>query len=544
MASKKNLAMSSDEKVFSEDAQEDTVLENLGYQQELKRSFGLLGMIGFSFSIVTSWTALGGVLIVGVESGGPPVMIYSWIGISIFALAVAYSMAEMCSAYPLAGGQYSWVAVLAPPKIARGMSWATGWFMITGILAMGATNNFIGANFILGQANLSFPSYTIERWHTVLLAYLIALISTGVNIYGPHLLDRISRFILLWNILSFVIVVITILATNDHKQPASFVFHDFQNFTGFSTGFAAILGLLQSSFGMCCYDAPAHMTEEMKNASREAPKAIIMSVYIGAITGFIFLISVCFCIGDISSTASSTTGVPLIQIFYDSTGSVVGACFLSSLIVVIVLVCANALLAEGSRSLFAFARDNGLPFSSLFAKVESKRQVPVYAILLACAVQMALNSIYFGTLTGFNTVISIATEGFYLSYAMPLLARILAWFTGDTKNLPGPYNLGRYGVVMNGIGLIFLVFTSITFNFPTLAPVDSDNMNYTSAAIGIIGLISIVTWLISGRKAFTGPQTAGTVPVLEVRAAEVDETLDDTFAGKRETKDRNHIYSL
>ena len=53
--------MARDEKVFSEDAQEDNVLENLGYQQELKRSFGLLGMIGFSFSIVTSWSALGGV---------------------------------------------------------------------------------------------------------------------------------------------------------------------------------------------------------------------------------------------------------------------------------------------------------------------------------------------------------------------------------------------------------------------------------------------------------------------------------------------------
>ena len=253
--------MSADEKFAHEEVDEDVKLETLGYQQELKRSFSLLGMIGFSFSIVTSWTALGGVLIVGVESGGPPVMIYSWIGVSIFGLAVAYSMAEMCSAYPLAGGQYSWVAVLAPPKVARGMSWITGWFMIVGILAMGATNNFIGANFILGQANLSFPDYTIERWHTVLLAYLIAFVSTIINIYGPHLLDRISRFILLWNILSFVIVIITILATNDHKQSASFVFSDFQNFTGFNTGYAAILGLLQSSFGMCCYDAPAHMTE-------------------------------------------------------------------------------------------------------------------------------------------------------------------------------------------------------------------------------------------------------------------------------------------
>ncbi len=275
----------------------------------------------------------------------------------------------------------------------------------------------------------------------------------------------------------------------------------------------------------------------MKQPSREAPKAIVMAVYIGAITGFIFLIAVCFCIGDISSTASSTTGVPLIQIIYDSTGSVVGTCFLSSLLVVIGLVCANALLAEGSRSLFAFARDNGLPFSSLFAKVDSKRQVPVYAILLACAVQLALNSIYFGTLTGFNTVISIATEGFYLSYAMPLLARILSWFTGNVKVLPGPYNLGRYGIVVNAIGLVFLVFTSITFNFPTLAPVDSENMNYTSAALGIIGLISIVTWLISGRKSFTGPQIAGAVPVLEARAVEYPDNTEDQLAEKSEIKD-------
>ncbi|KAL8784274.1 MAG: hypothetical protein Q9195_009110 [Heterodermia aff. obscurata] len=509
----------STEKVFGEDIKEDVVLESLGYQQELKRSFGLIGMIGFSFSIVTSWSALGGVLIVGVESGGPPVMIYSWIGISIFALAVAYAMAEICSAYPVAGGQYSWVAVLAPPSVARGMSYVTGWFMLTGILAMGATNNFIGANFILGQANLSFPNYTIERWHTVLLTYLIAWISTLINIYGPHLLDKISRAAIIWNILSFVVVVITILACNDHKQPASFVFKDFQNFSGFGAAYCAILGLLQSAFGMCCYDAPAHMTEEMVNASREAPKAIVMSVYIGAITGFIFLISVCFCIGDITTTAESTTGVPLIEIFYNSTQSVVGACFLTSTLVVITLICANGLLAEASRSLFAFARDKGLPFSSTIAKVDPKRQVPIYAILLACVVQMALNSIYFGTLTGFNTVISIGTEGFYLSYAMPLLARIIAYFTAHATVIPGPYTLGKFSLPLNIIGLLFLLFTSITFNFPTLSPVDEEDMNYTSAAIGIIALVSIATWITTGRRGFTGPRIAG-VEAVGVEAVE------------------------
>ena len=97
------------------------------------------------------------------------------------------------------------------------------------------------------------------------------------------------------------------------------------------------------------------MTEEMKNAHKQAPRAIVMSVYIGAVTGFIFLISLSFCMGDIETTATSPTGVPVIKIF-NSTGSVGGTCALASLIAIAVLFCANSLMAEGSRAVFAFAR--------------------------------------------------------------------------------------------------------------------------------------------------------------------------------------------
>ena len=30
-------------------------------------------------------------------------------------------------------------------------------------------------------------------------------------------------------------------------------------------------------------------------------------------------------------------------------------------------------------------------------------------------------------------------------------------------------------------------------------------MNYTSAALGVIGVISLLTWVTTGHKAFTGP---------------------------------------
>lgn len=388
---------------------------------------------------------------------------------------------------------------------------------------MGATNNSIGANFVLGMANLVFPEYTIQRWQTVLVAYLIALMSTAINIWGAHLLNRLARFILIWNVGSFLVTMIVVLATNDHKQPASFVFSEFQNFSGWGPAMAAIVGILQACFGMCCYDAPSHMTEEMKSASKEAPKAIILSVVLGAVTGFAFLLTLCFCIGDIDTTANTSTGVPVIQIFYDSTGSKAGTCVLASMITVIVIVAGNNLLAEGSRSVYAFARDHGLPFSGVLSKVQTKHRIPLNAILLTLIVQLALDAIDFGTTTGFETVIAISTEGFCklsgdrlsvealltyvdVSYALALIARLLGFVTGHNPVMKGPFALPQpLSIVLNILGLLFLLFAAITFNFPQTYPVTHESMNYTSAAIGVIAVISFVTWITTGRKHFTGP---------------------------------------
>ena len=55
------------------------------------------------------------------------------------------------------------------------------------------------------------------------------------------------------------------------------------------------------------------------------------------------------------------------------------------------------------------------------------------------------------------------------------------------------------------MALIYLLFTSITFNFPTLKPVDSENMNYTSAAVGVVMLVALVTWMTSARGSFRTP---------------------------------------
>ncbi|KAK3641011.1 hypothetical protein LTR56_008399 [Elasticomyces elasticus] len=489
-------------------------LEEFGYKQELKRGFGFFGMIGFSFSVLTCWTALAGSLTVAIAAGGPPVIIYSWVGVCFFSLAVAYSFAEICSAYPVAGGQYSWMSILAPPKYAKVTSYICGWFIVIGFLSAGAANGFIGSNFVLGMAQLANPSYTIERWHTCLLCYLVLIIAALVNIFGRFLLDKLGRIMIIFNLLSFVVVMAVILPMDDHKQDAEFVFVTFQNSTGFGNAYTALLGILQAAFGMTGYDATAHMTEELHDARNTAPKAIIWSVWIGAVTGFAFLIAAMFCIGDLELVVSTPTGVPLIAIFQEATGSVRGALALTILITIIALVSLWFLMAQSSRVIFSFARDGGLPFSKWIAKVHPTLQVPINAILVVLVINAALMSIDFGSVTGFNTVLALCTEAFYLSYAMPLVARIWQHLKGE-HDIDSAYSLGRFGLPVNVVGLLYLIFAIITFNFPSISPVTADNMNYTSAAVGVSIIIATVTWFTTGRKHYAGPRRDGIVHTRE-----------------------------
>ena len=89
---------------------------------------------------------------------------------------------------------------------------------------------------------------------------------------------------------------------------------------------------------------------------------------------------------------------------------------------------------------------------------------------------------------------------------MPLFVRIWGRLTGRPE-IDSAYSLGRFGMLVNIIGIIYLAFTCITFNFPSVYPVTSSNMNYTCAAVGVSVLIATITWITTGRKNFTGPQT-------------------------------------
>lgn len=92
-----------------------------------------------------------------------------------------------------------------------------------------------------------------------------------------------TRTTVYWSLFGVVIISIVLLSMSD-KTSAEFVFTNYDNETGWSDGMAWILGLLQSALSLIAFDVVLHMTEEMPNPSRDAPRAMLYSIVIGGVT--------------------------------------------------------------------------------------------------------------------------------------------------------------------------------------------------------------------------------------------------------------------
>src|SRR5436305_4235567 len=83
-------------------------LAELGYKQELKRGWSGFSNFAISFSIISilagCFTTYGQAWL----NGGPVAISIGWPVISVFILMVAFSMSELASAMPTAGGRCYW----------------------------------------------------------------------------------------------------------------------------------------------------------------------------------------------------------------------------------------------------------------------------------------------------------------------------------------------------------------------------------------------------------------------------------------------------
>jgi amino acid transporter len=112
------------------------------------------------------------------------------------------------------------------------------------------------------------------------------------------------------------------------------------------------------------------MAEEVANASKVIPQALMLSVAINGCLGFGILIAMMFCTSpDLGGTLGEITGYPFMGIFLEATNSVSGSLAMSAIVIIIYVCALMGLLAAASRQLWSFSRDRGVPGWRLWSRV-------------------------------------------------------------------------------------------------------------------------------------------------------------------------------
>ncbi|KAF2466342.1 amino acid permease, partial [Lindgomyces ingoldianus] len=510
-------------------------LEALGHKGELKRAFTPLAMLGLAFAILNSWTALSASLSLALPSGGSASVVWGLVTAGICNLCLAASLAEFLSAYPTAGGQYHWVAVIAWKRWVPLLSWITGWINVSGWIALVASGGLLGSQLIVGVISLFNPTYTPERWHQFLIYIGYNIFAFIINAFMNASLPYVNKAAITWSILGFVVISITVLScTSPNYASGYFVFRQFINETGWPDGIAWLLGLLQGGLGLTGYDAVAHMIEEIPNASIEGPKIMIYCVAIGTFTGFVFLVVLLFVSGGNSEDIISSPAGPLLQILYNATQNRAGAVCLLMFPLICLLFATTSIMTTSSRMTYAFARDGGLPASRFFAKVHPKLGQPLNSLLLTTILVIIFGCIFLGSSSAFNAIISASVVALGVSYAIPVAINCLQ---GRKKLPPRAFVLpNAFAWFANLLGIAYVIVTTVLFVFPPELPVTASNMNYCIVAFAIILIISTVQWFVDGRKNFTGPRTEMGLEILDaVKSHQHGSDLEDPKKSTEET---------
>ena len=177
-------------------------LAELGYKQELNRSWSGFSNFAISFSIISILAGCFTTFAQAWNNGGPVAISIGWPVVSLLILVIGFCMSELASAYPTSGGIYWWASKLGGAK----SGFFTGWLNLIGLVSVTASVGYGAASFLNTLLGMQWPSYAsdflggdyIKQQFFVFMA--IILLVTLINIYSGHLLSLFNNISVWWHV--------------------------------------------------------------------------------------------------------------------------------------------------------------------------------------------------------------------------------------------------------------------------------------------------------------------------------------------------------
>jgi choline transport protein len=370
----------------------------------------------------------------------------------------------------------------------------------------GAANTaFLAGTQIQGLIILNNPTYVPERWHGTLLTFAVASFSVFFNTILVKHLPLVEGVVLIVHIFGFFAVLITLWVLGPVGD-AYAVFTTFNDYGGWgNAGLSTLVGILAVMIPLLGADGAVHMSEELRDASKALPRAMIWTTIINGAMGWIILITFCMTLGNLDEVIDTPTFQPYIQVFYNATQNYAGASVLATIVISMAVFCNLSITATASRQLFAFARDQGVPGARWFAYIPPGWEVPMNSIVVSFVVSCLLALINIGSTIALNNITSISLSAILSSYIVSIGCLFWRRLTNQPL-LPAKFTFSKpVGLAFNAFSLAFLVLVFVFAFFPgTVNPTPAEFNWSILIYVAVIGF-ALLHYAVSARHVYDGP---------------------------------------
>lgn len=457
------------------------------------KPFTTLSALGIGYG--TTNTAVGLLLVLGstLPMGGSPLFFWGFLVMALVGLATATTLAELASAMPHPGGQYIWVNRLAPPHSRRLLSYITAVISWLAAVATGASACLSVPTGACAIISLLDPNFVYKRWMGFVGFQLLNIITVFCASF-EHALPNISKVMLLFSCVTIAVVFITLFAMSDEHASAKDFFTTSVNVSGWPKGVAFIIGMNGANWSFSCLDVATHLAEEMPSPSTDIPKALIWTIIVGFTSGLLVVTSVLINVTSIDEAADNSA----VALFYRITGSKAAAVGLWVPVLITTAGAVWSIQTWQSRLAWTISREAGFPFHRHLSKLApAPFQTPVWSLLWSASATAIFGCLYLGSELAFNSLISTGLLLQYISYSIPVVLMLLQ---GRANFQHGPFWYPRLGLLANVVMLAWALVALVFYCFPYYLPVVADGMNYTSAVLAGIAVVTGTLWFVYANK--------------------------------------------
>lgn len=344
-----------------------------------------------------------------------------WVAGALISMAGALCYAELCTAYPHAGGDYHFLRRAFGRDLAFFYAWSRAAIINPGSIALLA---FVFGDYFSTLVPLGAHSSAI--WALVIVVSL-----TIVNMAGIHASSRLQFMLITLEIVGLLAVVLAGLWCGDAAAPASLSWFEQVPPMG-AWGLALVFVLL--TFGG--WNEAAYVSAELKGGPSTMVRVIVVSML--ALTAIYLLVNLALLwgLGQAGLSGSKTAAASLVGMAFGPWAEKA----LGVSVAIAALTSINATMIVGARTNFALGRD----WVSLQAlgQWQTHVGVPRKALWAQAAISIALVIFGMQEADGFSAMVEFTAPVFW--GFLFLVGVAVTWLRQTDPLAPRPFKVPLY----------------------------------------------------------------------------------------------------